>query len=116
MHVSKNLFLKLRSTAQKKQDDTSYLYGGELRTIFFDYFHLSLGYTKIGVSGTTPIYAVITPASEHSLITRFKDSGHGGSIYFRYKNNKDSFYVRFTTIKTETMNKQSIESALVLVF
>ena len=115
-HVSKNLFFKLRSTAQKKQDDASYLYAGELRTIFFDYFHLSLGYTKIEVNGTTPIYAVITPASEHSLITRFKDSGHGGSIYFRYKKNKDSFYIRFTSIKTETMYKQSIESALVLVF
>ena len=115
-HVSKNFFFKLRSTAQKKLDDTSYLYGGELRTILFNYFHLSLGYTKIEVNGTTPIYAVITPASEHSMITRFKDSGHGGSIYFRYKRNKDSFYVRYTTIKTETMKKTSIESALVLVF
>ena len=115
-NVSKNLFFKLRSTAQKKQDDTSYLCGGEIRTIFFNHYHLSLGYTKIEVDGSTPIYAVITPASEHSLITRFKDSGHGGSIYFRYKKNKDSFYIRFTTIKTETMHKQSIESALVLVF
>jgi hypothetical protein len=114
--VSKNLFFKLRSTAQKKQDDTSYLYAGEIRTMFFDYYHLSLGYTRIEVNGLTPIYAVITPASEHSLITRFKDSGHGGSIYFRYKRNKDSFYIRFTTIKTETMYKNSIESALVLVF
>jgi len=115
-HVSKNLFFKLRSTAQKKQDDTSYLYGGEMRTIFFNYFNLALGYTKIEINGTTPLYAVITPASEHSLITRFKDSGHGGSIFFRYKKNKDSFYIRFTTIKTETMYKKSIESALVLVF
>ncbi|MCL1865706.1 MAG: hypothetical protein FWF73_07850 [Spirochaetes bacterium] len=115
-HVSKNLFFKLRSTVQKKQDDTSYLYGGEVRTILFDNFYLALGYTKIEVGGTTPIYAVITPASEHSLITRFKDSGHGGSIYFRYKKNKDSFYIRFTTMKTETMYKKNIESALVLVF
>jgi dihydrofolate reductase len=116
LNVSKNLFFKLRSTAQKKQDDISYLYGGEVRTMFFNHFHLYLGYTKIEVNGATPIYAVITPASEHSLITRFKDSGHGGSIYFRYKKNKDSFYIRFTAIKTETMNKNSVESALVLVF
>jgi hypothetical protein len=116
LHVSKNLYFKLRSTAQKKQDDVSYLYGGEIRTMFFDYFHLALGYTRIEVDGTTPIYAVITPASEHSLITRFNDSGHGGSIYFRYKKNKDSFYVRWTTIKTETIYKNSVESALVLVF
>ena len=114
--VSKNLLFKLRTTAQKKHDDTSYLYGGELRTIFFNYFHLAMGYTKIEVNGTTPIYAVITPASEYSLITRFKDSGHGGSVYFRYKKNKDSFYVRYTAIKTETVYKKSFESALVLVF
>jgi hypothetical protein len=115
-HLSKNLLFKLRSAAQKKQDDTSYLYGGELRTIFFSYFNLGFGYTGIKVNGTTPIYAVITPASEHSLITRFKDSGHGSSMYFRYKKNRDSFYIRFTAIKTETMYKKSIESALVLVF
>ena len=115
-HVSKNLSLKFRATAQKKQDDTYYLYAGEIRTMFFHNFHLALGYTKIEVNGTTPIYAVITPASTHSLITRFKDSGHGAGVYFRYKKNKDSFYIRYTAIKTETINKTSIESALVLVF
>jgi len=113
---SDRFYLKLKSSAQRSPDGTSFLSGCETKLLFMSYFGISLGYTRIIVNGSMPFYAVITPASEHSSITVFKESAHGCSMNFRYKKDKDSFYVRFTIIKTKSEYKGDVESALTLVF
>jgi len=110
------LYLKFRSSAQKSSGGTSYLAGGDIKLLFLNYLSLSLGYTRIVINSDMPLYAVITPATEHSSITPFRESAHGGSVNFRYKKERDSFYIRFTTVKTSSGSKGDIESALTLLF
>ncbi|HNX23310.1 MAG TPA: hypothetical protein PKG60_04640 [Spirochaetota bacterium] len=113
---SDRFHLKIKTSAQKNYDEISYIYGGELKFLFLGYMGLSLGYTRIIINGEMPFYTVITPSSEHSSITGFRESGHGGSMNLRYKKGKNSFYIRGTIIKTGSDNECQIESALVLVF
>jgi hypothetical protein len=113
---SERLHFKIRSSVQKNSDEISYLSGCDMKFLFSDYFGLSLGYSKIIVNGEMPFYAMITPASEHSSVTCFRESAHGGSMNLRYKKEKDSFYVRFTAIMTDSGTEGDIESALVLFF
>jgi len=113
---SERLYFKIKSSAQKSSDSISYLGGGELKFLFFGYFSVSLGYTRIVIDGEIPFYAVITPATEHSSITGFRESAHGGSVNFRYMKEKDSFYIRYTIIKTGSGKKGEAESALILFF
>jgi len=109
-------FFKLKTSAQKSYDGTSYISGGEMKLLFLGYMALSLGYTRIIINTEMPFYAVITPATEHSSISRFTDSGNAGSMNLRYKKDKDSFYIRGTIIKTDSDNECQIESALTLIF
>jgi hypothetical protein len=109
-------FIKLKTSAQKSYDGISYISGGELKFLFSGFTTISLGYTRIIINGEMPFYAVITPATEHSSITAFTDSGNAGSVNFRYKKDKNSFYIRGTVIKTESDNECQFESALTLVF
>lgn len=114
--VSERFFLKLKTTAQRSGDEISYISGGEIKLLFSGHTALSLGYTRIIINGDLPFYAVITPATEHSSITAFKDSGNAGSVNLRYKKDKDSFYLRGTIIRTESENECQFESALTAVF
>ncbi len=113
---SDRFYLKIRSSAQRSSGRTSYLSGGEMKFLFLEYLSLSLGYTRIILNSDLPFYAVITPASEHSSVTPFRESAHGGSMNFRYKKGRDSFYVRFTLIRTASGQSGDIESALTLLF
>jgi hypothetical protein len=114
--VSDRIFLKIRSSAQKKEDYISGLAGGEMKYLFSGYMSLSLGYTRIIINGENPFYAMITPASEHSSITRFAESAHGGSVNLKYKKEKNSFYIRFTITPKDSGREGDAESALTLFF
>lgn len=116
LKFSERFFFKTKYSAQKNSDNISHLYGSEIKLLFHSYFCLSLGYTGIRINGDVPFYAVITPASEHSSVICFRESSHGGSLNFRYKKEMDSFYARFTLVRSGTERSGEIESALVLVF
>ncbi len=109
-------FFKIRSSSQRSSAGKSYLAGGEMKFLFLEYLSLSMGYARITVNGELPLYAVITPSSEHSSITAFRESAHGGSVNFRYRKEKDSFYVRVSIVKTESKLSGDVESALTLLF
>lgn len=114
--VSDRLYIRLKSSVQRYSEKCSYLYGGDIKFLFLKFFSISPGYTGIIINGEMPFYAVITPASEHSAVTCFRESGHGGSVIFRYKKEKDSFYIRYTLIRTGSERKGEAESAMVLFF
>lgn len=114
--ASERFFFKFKTSAQRSYDGISYISGGEMKLLFSGFIAISLGYTRIIINGKMPFYAVITPATEHSSITAFKDSGNAGSVNLRYKKDKDSFYLRGTVIKTESDDECQVESALTLVF
>ena len=109
---SERWYLKGRTSVQKREDDLSYLAGVEVKFLFLDYFSFSFGYTRIIIDGETPFYAVVTPASEHSSISCFRESAHGGSVNLRYKKERDSFYIRFSVIKTDSGRTGEIESGI----
>jgi hypothetical protein len=114
--ASDRVYLKIRSSAQKKEDYISGLAGGEMKYLFSGYMSLSLGYTRIIINGENPFYAMITPASEHSSITRFTESAHGGSVNLKYKRDKNSFYIRLTITQKDSGREGDAESALALLF
>ena len=114
--ATERFFFKLKTSAQRSYDGISYISGGELKYLFSGFTAISLGYTRIIINGEMPFYAVITPATEHSSITAFTDSGNAGSVNLRYKKDKDSFYIRGTVIKTESDKECQFESALTVVF
>ena len=116
LSFSDRIYLKVRSSAQKKDKVISGLGGCEVRYLFSGYMSLSLGYTRIIINGENPFYAMITPASEHSSITRFDESAHGGSVNLKYKKEKNSFYIRFTVTKKDSVREGDAESALSLFF
>ncbi len=116
LSASDRIYLKIRSSAQKKDDYISGLGGCEMKYMFSGYMSLSLGYTRIIINGENPFYAMITPASEHSSITRFNESAHGGSVNLKYKKEKNSFYIRFTITQKDSGREGDAESALTLFF
>lgn len=114
--LSERIYFKLRTSAQKSPGSISSLYSGEMKIFFPGNINLSLGYTEIRINGDVPYYAVISPASEHSSLTCFRNTVHGGSINLKYKNGRDSFYARFTLVKTGNRLKGDAESGLTLFF
>ena len=116
LSLSDRIYLKVRSSAQKKDEGISGLGGCEVRYLFSGYMGLSMGYTRIVIKGENPLYAMITPASEHSSITRFDESAHGVSVNLKYKKEKNSFYIRFTVTQNDSGREGDAESALVLFF
>lgn len=114
--LSDRMHLKIRTSAQKCSGDISSLYGGEARFFFLEYFSLSAGYTEIRIGGDLPYYTVISPASEHSSLNCFSESARGVSVNFKYKKERDYFYVRFTLVKQDAGFSADAESALTLFF
>ncbi len=115
-HLTERTYLKLRTSARIYSGVISYLYSGEIKIFFPDDITLGLGWTEIRAKGDLPYYSVISPASEHSSITSFRDTAHGGSISLKYKNGRNSFYGRFTAVKTGNSVEGDAESGLVLLF
>jgi len=114
--LTERLFLKLKSSMQRFEDETSALTGCELKLLFMDYCSLSIGYARIKINGDTPFYGAITPAPIHSSVECFRESTHGASMKFRYQKEKDSFYARFGIQKTESESEAKVESAVIMVF
>lgn len=114
--LTERLFLKLKASVQKFEDEESGLAGCEMKFMFMDYFSLSAGYAEIKVKGDTPFYAVISPGSEHSPAECFRKPARGASVKLRYRKEKDSFYARLGVKKTASVTEVQAESAVVLVF
>ena len=114
--ATERIFFKIRSSAQRKSDEISGLGGCEIKYLFSGYMSLSMGYTRIVINGDNNLYAMITPASEHSSIKSFRESANGGSINLKYKKEKNSFYIRFTITQTASAREGDAESALTLIF
>lgn len=116
LSAADRIYFKVRSSAQKSNDEISGMGGCEMKYLFSGYMSISIGYTRIVIKGENPFYAMVTPASEHSSIKCFRESAHGGSLNLKYKKEKNSFYARFTIIQTDSGREGDAESALTLFF
>lgn len=114
--MTDRIYLRARTTIQDGDGGDSYAAAFDLKIMFLVYFSISAGYTGVFVHGELPYYAMITPATEQSMITRFSETSHCASAIFRYRNVKDSFHLRFTSLKTGSGFRGEAESALSLFF
>jgi len=114
--LTERTYFKIRTSAQKMSGNISFLYSGEMKIFSPENITISIGYTEIRITGDVPYYAVISPASENSSLTCFKETARGGSINVKYKKERDSFYARFTVIKTGSGFRGDAESAMTLFF
>ncbi len=108
--------LRARSSLQRGDSGRSSLTGCDIKLLFLRDYSFAAGYTFISVKGELPHYAVITPGSENTPIGCFRESTHGASIIFRYKNARDSFHLRFTAYRSGEELRGDAESALTLFF